>query len=80
MVIDEKKALHTIHRLLHQGRQLAREGMSGQDSFIFFDELDGLMGYVIAWPDDKSEMFEQELERVCIKFNARHISDGFKRK
>ncbi|WP_223649820.1 hypothetical protein [Hymenobacter psoromatis] len=80
MVINEARALHAVHRLVHQGRQLAGEGMSSQELFIFFDELDGLIGYIIAHAGDKSEMFEKELERVCIKFGAVHISDGFKRK
>lgn len=80
MVVDENKALKAVHRLLHQGRWLAGEGTSSQELFTYFDELDGLMGYIIAWKDDKSETFEKELQRVCIRFNANHIFDDFKSK
>ncbi len=79
MVVEEKKALKAIHRLLIQGRYLAGEGMSGPDAFTYFDELEGLLGYVVAWQDDKSEPFETALKRVCAQAKAPQIFEEFKR-
>ncbi|MFD1873130.1 hypothetical protein [Hymenobacter bucti] len=79
MVVKEKQALKAIHRLLIEGRRLSREGMSGPDSFTYFDELEGLMGYVIAWQEDRSDFFESELGRVCNEVKAPHILKRFKR-
>jgi len=79
MVVKEQEALKAIHCLLVEGRRLSREGMAGQDFFTYFDELEGLMGYVIAWQDDKSSFFESELSRVCNEVKAPHIFERFKR-
>ena len=67
MVVEEQKALKAIHRLLLQGRWLAGEGMSSPVSFHYFDELEGLMGYVINWQTAKSEAVETALKRVCLE-------------
>ena len=79
MVVKEKEALRAIHRLLIQGRWLASEGMASQELFAYFDELEGLMGYVIAWPEDKSERFEAALNRVCTAAGVPHIFEEFTR-
>lgn len=79
MVVKEKEALKALHRLLVQGRWLAGEGLSSQACFQYFDELEGLMGYVVSWQDDKSELFESALQRVCTEAKAPHIFEEFKR-
>ena len=79
MVVKEKEALKAIHRLLVQGRYLAGEGMAGQEAFTYFDELEGLLGYVVAWQDDRSEHFATALQRVCTEAKAPHIFEEFKR-
>lgn len=79
MVVKEKQALQAIHRLLIQGRILSWEGMSSQRFLTYFDELEGLMGYIIAWQDDKSELFESELSKVCTAAKAPYIFEEFKR-
>jgi hypothetical protein len=73
MVVKEKQALKAVHRLLTQGRQLFGEGMSSKNSFTYFDELEGLMGYNIAWQDDKCDRFESELKK-CAWPQTRHPS------
>ena len=79
MVVKKQQELKAIHRLLHQGRWLAGEGSSTQELFTYFDELDGLMGYIISYEGrDMSDFFEKELERVCLRFKATHILDSFK--
>ena len=79
MVVKEKEALKAIHCLLMEEPRLSREEISGPDFLTYFDELEGLMGYIIAWPDDKSSFFESELSRVCAEVKAPHIFEGFKR-
>ncbi|RZK11210.1 MAG: hypothetical protein EOO56_29215 [Hymenobacter sp.] len=79
MVVKEKQALKAIHRLLVQGRWLAGEGMSGPESFTYFDELEGLMGYVVASQEDISGLFEHALQRACANAKAPHIFEEFKR-
>ena len=79
MVVKEKQALKATHRLLMQGRQLAFEGIPSQDFLQYFDELAGLLGYVIAWQGDRSEAFEHLLESVCAEAKAPHIFEEFKR-
>jgi hypothetical protein len=79
MVVKEKQVLKAVHRLLTQGRQLFGEGMSSKNSFTYFDELEGLMGYSIAWQDDKSDRFESELKKVCLAANAPSFFEEFKR-
>jgi hypothetical protein len=79
MVVKEKQVLKAVHRLLTQGRQLFGEGMSSKNSFTYFDELEGLMGYSIAWQDDKSDRFESELKKVCLAANTPSIFEEFKR-
>jgi hypothetical protein len=53
--------------------------MSSKNSFTYFDELEGLMGYSIAWQDDKSDRFESELKKVCLAANAPSFFEEFKR-
>ena len=48
MVVDEKKALKAMHRLMHQGRALAYEGNFNQEWARYFDEVDYLMGVVVT--------------------------------
>ena len=36
MVVEEKKAMKAIHRLLHQGRSLAFEGMANEQLAWYF--------------------------------------------
>jgi hypothetical protein len=79
MVVKEKEALKAVHRLLIQGRRLSCEGISGQDFFTYFDDLKGLMGCIIAWQDDKSELFESGLSTVYTVAKAPYIFEEFKR-
>ena len=79
MVLQEKKALKAIFRLLHQGRAMAFEGMPSEKIAWYFDELDYLMGLVVSWNDDRSQQFEDALESVCAKYNCTHIVAEFKR-
>jgi hypothetical protein len=79
MVVAEQRALHAMHRLLHQGRWLASEGVSSQLLFAYFDELDGLMSYIVGWQLDMTVQFERELARVCALYQAEPVFEEYNR-
>ena len=81
MVVEEKKALHAVHRLLVEGRTLAyEEAFDNQAWARFFDEMDYLMGMVVTWENkNMSKHFETQLEIMCAKMSVSHIFEEFKR-
>lgn len=76
--IELAKAILAIQDLIIHGRKLAYQNYPNEQIAEFLDSLEYLPALILE-TEDRTDLFEQFLEDICIKNNISEIFSKYKR-